>query len=80
MNEKRYIPGTKPEWNRELPDENDNSLIDKHGHNYDDGYNFDEKSDEVTYDNLKEKQPFEPEEARRRQEEARRGIANDDVA
>ncbi len=44
--EKRFIPGTNPEWGRELPDGYDNSLVDKAGNNYDNGWNFDEKSDD----------------------------------
>ena len=80
MNEKRFIPGTKPEWGRELPDEDDNSLLDKHGNNYDNGYNFDERDNEVTYDNLAKKQPFEPEEAKRRQEEAKQAFTNENAA
>ena len=43
--EKRYIPNTKPEWGRELPDGDLNSLVDAAGNNYDNGYNFDEKDD-----------------------------------
>lgn len=42
---KRHIPGTSPDWHRELPDEDTNSLVDKYGNNYDNGYNFDEKVD-----------------------------------
>ena len=44
--EKRYIPNTNPDWGRELPDGDLNSLVDKAGNNYDNGYNFDEKDDE----------------------------------
>lgn len=66
---KNFIPGTRPEWGRELPDEDENSLVDKHGNNYDNGYNFDERDNEVTFDNLAEQQPFDPEAAKRRQEE-----------
>lgn len=44
MNEK--IPGTNPNWNINLPDGDINSLVDNHGRNHDDGYNFDEKEDE----------------------------------
>ena len=39
--EKRFIPGTDPDWGRELPDEDDNSLVDKAGKNWDNGDNFD---------------------------------------
>lgn len=57
MSSKKFIPGTKPAWGRELPDGYDNSLVDKNGKNWDNGYNFDEKDDEIddngtTYDNL----------------------------
>lgn len=45
MNEKNFIPGTNPEWGRELPDGDLNSLVDKNGNVYDDGFNFDEKDD-----------------------------------
>lgn len=44
MHEK--IPGTNPGWNIELPDEDDNSLVDRHGRNHDDGFNFDERDDD----------------------------------
>lgn len=43
MKNKEFIPHTNPDWNLELPDEDDNSLVDKHGTNHDDGYNFDER-------------------------------------
>jgi hypothetical protein len=43
--EKRYIPGTNPEWGRELPDGYDNSLVDAGGNSWDNGWNFDEPSD-----------------------------------
>ena len=65
-NEKRYIPGTNPNWDRELPDEDANSLVDKAGNNWDNGYNFDEKDDsdeETTFDNLKDKIEFDPKKA-----------------
>ncbi|MDO5480460.1 MAG: hypothetical protein Q4F58_02200 [Candidatus Saccharibacteria bacterium] len=67
MNEKRYIPGTNPNWNRELPDEDTNSLVDKHGNNYDNGYNFDEKDDDE--DDIPE---FNPEAAQKLREEEKR--------
>lgn len=44
--EKRYIPGTNPDWGRELPDGYDNSLVDAGGHPCDYGWNFDERDDE----------------------------------
>ncbi len=43
---KRLFPGTNPDWDRELPDEDINSLVDKHGGRYDNGYNFDERDDD----------------------------------
>ena len=45
-NEKRFVPGTNPKWGRELPDEDYNSLVDKNGNNWDNGYNFDERDHE----------------------------------
>lgn len=47
---KRYIPGTNPRWNLELPDGYYNSLVDAAGKSYDNGYNFDEKYDEEDYE------------------------------
>ena len=61
--EKRFIPGTNPKWGRELPDEDDNSLVDKNGNNWDNGYNFDERDDG---DDIPE---FDPEAAKRAREE-----------
>ena len=58
-----FIPGTKPEWGRKLPDGDLNSLVDASGNNYDNGFNFDEKDDD---DEVPE---FNPEEAKRRAEE-----------
>lgn len=46
MSEKNFIPHTNPEWGLENPDGDLNSLVDKHGTNHDDGFNFDEKDDE----------------------------------
>ena len=60
--EKRFIPGTSPKWDRELPDRDDNSLVDKYGNNYDNGYNFDEHDDEKI-------PPFDPEAAKKAREE-----------
>ena len=71
--EKRYIPGSNPDWNRELPDGYDNSLVDKAGNRWDNGYNFDEKSDDsedVTYDQLADKVKFDPEAAEKAKAEA----------
>ena len=45
--EKRFIPGTNPKWGRELPDNRDNSLVDKYGENWNNPYNFDERNDDV---------------------------------
>lgn len=61
--EKRFIPGTNPKWGRELPDEDINSLVDKNGNNWDNGYNFDEKDDEE--DDIP---PFDPEAAKKARE------------
>ncbi len=41
------IPGTSPDWNRNLPEGYSNSLVDENGNNYDNGYNFDEKNDDA---------------------------------
>lgn len=73
---KNFIPGTRPEWGRELPDEDENSLVDKHGNNYNNGYNFDERDDEVAFDDLAEQQPFDLEAAKRRQEEEKSSAEN----
>ena len=54
-NEKRYIPHTNSDWGVELPDEDDNSLVDKYGRNHDDGFNFDEKRDEEEEEEEKER-------------------------
>lgn len=43
MSEKNFIPHTNPEWGLETPDGDLNSLVDKHGTNHDDGFNYDEK-------------------------------------
>ncbi len=45
-NEKKFIPGTNPEWGREMPEGYDNSLVDKNGEKWDNGWNFDEPSGE----------------------------------
>lgn len=44
--EKRSIPGTNHKWGVELPEGYDNSLVTSSGRNRDDGYNFDEPSDD----------------------------------
>ena len=59
--EKRFIPGTNPKWGRELPDRDDNSLVDEYGNNYDNGYNFDERDEE-------EIPEFDPEAAKKAKE------------
>lgn len=71
--EKKYIPGTDPKWGRELPDDYSNSLVDKAGHNWDNGYNFDERDDdETTYDKLAEEVKFDPEAAEKARQEAKK--------
>ncbi len=45
-NEKRYIPGTNPDWDLELPDGYVNSFTNKYGKPYDNGHNFDERDDD----------------------------------
>jgi len=40
------IPGTNPDWDRNLPKGDVNSLVDSNGNNYDNGFNFDEKDDD----------------------------------
>ena len=51
-----FIPGTNPDWDRKLPDGDLNSLVDANGENYDNGFNFDEKDDDVPEFNLDEAQ------------------------
>lgn len=51
---KETIPGTNPNWGRELPDDYTNSLVDANGNNYDNGNNFDEKDDHEEDDLAKE--------------------------
>ncbi|MDO4527109.1 MAG: hypothetical protein Q4B87_03410 [Candidatus Saccharibacteria bacterium] len=75
MKEKDYIPGTNPAWDRELPDENYNSLVDKHGRNYDNGYNFDEPKDKEDEED-QEPEEFDPEKARKAREEAIENLKN----
>ena len=71
MSEK-YIPNTNPDWGLELPEEYDNSLVDAHGRNHDDGYNFDEKDDhyEERMDDEQKIPPFDPEAAQKAREAA----------
>lgn len=64
-NEKRYIPGTDPAWGKELPDGYDNSLVDKAGNAWDNGWTFDERS----YDDLEEEE-FDIEAAKKAREAA----------
>ena len=74
--EKRFIPGTDPDWGRELPDEDDNSLVDKAGKNWDNGYNFDEEEGdkkETTYDDLSQEVKYDPEAALKAREERAKG-------
>ena len=65
MSGKEYIPHSNPDWDLELPEGYDNSLVDKHGRNHDDGYNFDEKDDAED-----ETPEFDPEAAKKAREEA----------
>ena len=78
--EKSCIPGTNPEWNRELPDGDLNSLVDKFGNNWDNGYNFDEKEDgeNTSYDTLGREIPFNPKEAKKAREERLQELQQDD--
>ena len=69
MNEKQYIPGTRPEWGRELRDDEYNGLVDKNGNKWDNGYNFDEKKDPEDIDDTPD---FDPEAAKRAREEAKK--------
>ena len=68
MSEKDFIPGTNPAWGRELPDNDLNSLVDKNGNSYDDGYHFVEKDDDPDTENSTENDypDFDPESARQR--------------
>ena len=63
MEDIKRIPGTKPEWNRDLPDGDSNSLVDRNGENYDNGNNFDEKidddADSSSFQSLTKLEPFE---------------------
>ena len=68
--EKHYIPGSNPEWGQELPEGMFNSLVNKNGRNWDNGYNFDEKDDdygpeETTFDSLIDEVKFDPEAAKK---------------
>lgn len=70
---KRYIPGSNPAWGRELPDEDSNSLVDKNGKNWDNGYNFDERDtepEETTYDDLANEVKFRQEGTEETREES----------
>ncbi len=67
------IPGTNPDWKKELPDGYNNSLVDKAGRNWDNGYNFDERddeqgTDETTFDSLANEVKFDPEAAKKTRE------------
>ena len=73
-NKKRYIPGSRPDRNLELPDGDLNSLVTKSGKNWDNGYNFDEKdgsTEELTYDDLAKKVKFDPAAAEKAKQEAK---------
>lgn len=59
---KECIPHTNPDWGLELPDGDLNSLVTKNGQNHDDGYNFDERDDDIP--------EFDPEAAQKAREEA----------
>jgi hypothetical protein len=48
------IPGTNPNWGRNLPDGDVNSLVDENGNSYDNGFNFDEKDDGDDWDEVAE--------------------------
>jgi ribosomal protein S18 acetylase RimI-like enzyme len=77
--EKNYIPSSNPEWNQELPDGMSNSLVNKDGRNWDNGYNFDEKDEEynpeeTTFDSLINETKFDPEAAKRAREEKTRSL------
>lgn len=71
MNEKRFIPGTKPGWGKELRDDEYNGLVDKNGYNcdyrYNNQYNFDEPMDPEDIDDAPD---FDPEAAKKAREEA----------
>lgn len=66
--EKEFIPGSKPDYNLELPDGDVNSLVAKSGKNWDNGYNFDEEDLE---------DDFDPEAAQKAREERKKEIEND---
>ncbi len=67
--EKEFIPGSKPDYNLELPDGDVNSLVAKSGKNWDNGYNFDEKEEP--------EDDFDPEAAKKAKEERRRELKDD---
>lgn len=48
--ESRPIPGSNPDWKLNLPEGYDNSLVSDDGKNWDNGWNFDEKSDDEEED------------------------------
>ena len=58
--EKKFIPGTNPKWGRELPEGFDNSLVDKNGNPYDNGWNFDERDDDHEDDDAEDGDSDEP--------------------
>ncbi|MBR3132101.1 hypothetical protein IKG33_01680 [Candidatus Saccharibacteria bacterium] len=64
--EKRFMPSSNPDWDLELPDGDDNSLVTKDGKSWDNGYNFDEKDD----DEKDTPEEFDPAAAQKAREEA----------
>lgn len=56
--EKRTIPGTRSNWDRFLPDDYENSLVDRYGNNYDNGWNFDETDESDDEDSENEKRNY----------------------
>ncbi|MBR3236456.1 GNAT family N-acetyltransferase [Candidatus Saccharibacteria bacterium] len=72
--EKSFIPGTNPNWDLKLSDGDANSLVDESGHNWDNGYNFDEREEDepekTSFDDLADDTEFNPEAARKAREEA----------
>lgn len=74
MNEKkRFLPNSNPSWGRELPDDFVNSLVDKGGKNWDNGYNYDDIDDhaeEMSFDDLAKDVKFDQEAAARARKQA----------
>ena len=81
MNEK-YIPGSQPSMNLELPDGDANSLVSKSGKNWDNGYNFDEKinNGKTTFDNLADELGgFDPKQAEIERQKRTEELENNNV-